>query len=140
MATARKIALEIPELIEAILLELPNQDLLLDQRVCQLWRDTITSSPTIQEKLFYKPLSISTISPDNPLRINPMLSHLMLQSVPVDCRSGQRSLFSRAWEELQKRCINGALHVQTFGPASAPVALVIMKVRMLLKFTSSTGL
>ena len=37
----------IPELLELILLQLPERDALLDQRVSVKWRDTIATSPKI---------------------------------------------------------------------------------------------
>ncbi|KAK5684570.1 hypothetical protein LTS10_004442 [Elasticomyces elasticus] len=45
----------LPELLEAILLELPTRDLLLAQRVCTNWRTAITTSPNLQKMLFFKP-------------------------------------------------------------------------------------
>ncbi|PHH77114.1 hypothetical protein CDD82_3661 [Ophiocordyceps australis] len=50
-------ALEIPELLEAILINVDFQTLLVStQRVCTRWRDVVATSPKIQEKLFFKPV------------------------------------------------------------------------------------
>ena len=43
----------VPELLENILLSLPERDLLLVQRVNQVFRNVIKTSPGIQRKLFY---------------------------------------------------------------------------------------
>ena len=47
----------IVELLDMILLELPIQDLLLAQRVNREFRDTIITSPRIQERLLMRPRS-----------------------------------------------------------------------------------
>ncbi|KAI1820189.1 hypothetical protein F4861DRAFT_524096 [Xylaria intraflava] len=56
------------ELLECILFELDMRALLMIQRVNSLWRDTIASSPRIQESLYFRPAA--TQKP--PIR-NPML-------------------------------------------------------------------
>lgn len=61
---------------KAILLKLPGRKLLLNQRVNKLWRETITKSPAIQEKLFFRPSERSSGSLDQEPRINPMLRRL----------------------------------------------------------------
>ncbi|KAK3708984.1 60S ribosomal protein L28 [Vermiconidia calcicola] len=48
--------LNIPELFEAILLDLPPHDLLLAQAVSTVWRDAIKNSSRIQQALFFKQL------------------------------------------------------------------------------------
>ncbi len=45
-------ALNTAELLEKVLIDLPFYDLIRSQRVCTLWRDTITRSTTIRCKLF----------------------------------------------------------------------------------------
>lgn len=45
----------IPELVEAVVLELPLQDILLAQRVDRTWRATIKNSPKLQKALFFRP-------------------------------------------------------------------------------------
>lgn len=44
-----------PELLEAILAQLPVRDLLLAQRICTEFRKAITSSPPLQQLLFFRP-------------------------------------------------------------------------------------
>ena len=46
--------LAIPELFESILLELPERNLLLEQRVNTQWHETIETSPALQHKLFFR--------------------------------------------------------------------------------------
>ena len=43
----------IPELLEKVLLVLPEKDLLLNQRVTKIWRDVVTTSPLVRRKLFF---------------------------------------------------------------------------------------
>ena len=55
MATAAERALELPELLERILLLVPMRDLLLSQRVSKFWQALITNSLPLQQALFFKP-------------------------------------------------------------------------------------
>ncbi|KAL2066595.1 hypothetical protein VTL71DRAFT_2666 [Oculimacula yallundae] len=61
----------ITELLEAILLQLPERNVLVFQRVCQQWQHTIVSSPALQNKLFLTPLPHL----DDPV-FNPLLKEL----------------------------------------------------------------
>ena len=45
--------LTLPELLEAILLELPTRELLLSQKVSRTWKQLIDGSPAIQKALFF---------------------------------------------------------------------------------------
>lgn len=47
--------LNIPELIEMILVHVPAKDLLLQQRVSHMWQTVIEDSTSLQQKLFFKP-------------------------------------------------------------------------------------
>jgi hypothetical protein len=53
--TAAQRVLETPELLEMILSELHPCQLLLSQRVNNLWHDLITNSPQLQQLLFMRP-------------------------------------------------------------------------------------
>jgi len=55
MAAAQ--VLGIPELLEAILYELPMRDLLLVQRVNGRWQSTIQESKRLRRALFYEPVA-----------------------------------------------------------------------------------
>jgi len=63
----------VAELFEAILLQLPHRDLLLAQAVSRHWRDTILTSPRIQQKLFFQPVSNTNHGPE----LNPLLQWLL---------------------------------------------------------------
>ena len=60
-----------PELLEAILLRLPTQDLLLSQRVNKQFKDTITQSMRLQQALFLAPAPVSVSGTE--AIINPLL-------------------------------------------------------------------
>lgn len=51
----------VTELLDNILLQLPLRNLLLAQRVDCTWRDTIQTSPQIQQAFFFRPHSISLV-------------------------------------------------------------------------------
>ena len=67
MSSACQQVLLIPELLEAIILELPIRDIFRAQSVSTIWHDVIGTSPTIQEKLFIKPSSAPVV-PTGPKR------------------------------------------------------------------------
>lgn len=48
----------ITELLENVLIKLPNKDLLLAQRVCKTWRNTIVGSERIQKALCFKSMGM----------------------------------------------------------------------------------
>ncbi|KAK4894468.1 hypothetical protein LTR27_007354 [Elasticomyces elasticus] len=54
MAAAQQV-LDLPELLESILLSLPMRDLLLAQRVSKTFQQVIVSSPHVQRALFFAP-------------------------------------------------------------------------------------
>lgn len=47
--------LDIPELLEAILLHLPTRDLLLSQGVSRHWKEIVDESIALQRALFFEP-------------------------------------------------------------------------------------
>ena len=61
-----------PELLEAVLLQLPQSSLLQIQTVCRRWRYAINDSPALQQKLFLRPV----LSQNRPPEINPLLRGL----------------------------------------------------------------
>jgi hypothetical protein len=68
--------LAIPELISAILLQLPLQDLLVNaQLVCHDWNNLIRTSIPLQQNLFFSPLSSPTLGnkASQPPRFNTLL-------------------------------------------------------------------
>lgn len=69
----RSSPLEISELLESILLHIDEKTLLVSaQRVNKRWRDTVTSSPRLQKKLFLQPDESDATARDP--RHNPLLA------------------------------------------------------------------
>jgi hypothetical protein len=68
--TSAQHVLQVPELFELILMEVPMRTLLTSaQLVCRSWNQRITSSRRIQQALF-----LESCPPDTPPRINPLLA------------------------------------------------------------------
>lgn len=65
----------IPELLEMILLRLPELDLLLSQRVNTTWRSLTKTSPHLQRKLFYK-VDVCDLASISDINWNPLISTL----------------------------------------------------------------
>lgn len=68
-------ALFAPDILLDIFLRLPQQDLLLVQRVCRMWHEFISDSHALQVALFFQPdADTSTQRPsDNEVVLNPLL-------------------------------------------------------------------
>lgn len=70
-SSASEQVIYIPELLENILLHLPERDLLVNaQRVSQLWHSIITTFRSLQQKLYFQPLpstEYTTESIPNPI-------------------------------------------------------------------------
>jgi len=94
MATASTAVFLVPELVEAILLELPPYSLLLVQRVNKTFRDLIDSSVEMQCKLFSQ--APSPLTPHKATRnvINPFLARILQRK--FEARSGITKPFWRA--------------------------------------------
>lgn len=73
--TGPRSPLEIPELLEKILLHLTQGEVLQLQRVCHFWRDAISDSPSLQQKLFFQPLPPSKVAGRLP-QWNPLVEGL----------------------------------------------------------------
>ncbi|KAK3623061.1 hypothetical protein LTR56_021814 [Elasticomyces elasticus] len=54
--------LDLPELLENILLQLPMRDLLFAQKVCKTWKLTIDTTLSIQKALFFAPGMVKDIA------------------------------------------------------------------------------
>ncbi|KAK3718052.1 60S ribosomal protein L28 [Vermiconidia calcicola] len=76
MAKATEV-LNIPELFEAILLELPPHDLLLAQAVSTIWRDAVKNSIRIQQALFFRQLPPIAMSRGQTPILNPFFKNLI---------------------------------------------------------------
>jgi hypothetical protein len=70
--TSQSQVLATPEILEAILLQLPLKDLLTNaQRINHTWKTLINFSPLLQQALFFQPQSFAGPEPI----INPLLQH-----------------------------------------------------------------
>jgi hypothetical protein len=69
----QSIALSTPEILNLLLAELSMRCLLTTaQRVCRRWRDAIVASPTLQQKLFFRPVpELTQRQPER--QLNPIL-------------------------------------------------------------------
>jgi hypothetical protein len=63
--------LSAPHMLYNVFLHLPQQDLLLIQRVCRVWRGVITSSRVLQAALFLQPPVNAAVNES--VRMNPLL-------------------------------------------------------------------
>lgn len=72
-ASPRERVLGTTDTLELVLLQLDIQTLLLAQRTCRLWHAIITTSPSIQELLFYLPNDIK----------KPIYNPLLAKSFPA---------------------------------------------------------
>lgn len=73
MAAATHV-MNLPELLESILLRIDNQTLILSQRVNKQFQATITSSVSLQEKLFFrKPRALTSPESSDREVVNPLL-------------------------------------------------------------------
>lgn len=69
--------LSLPELLESILVQLPMRDLVRVQRVSHAWYDSITKSPTLQKKLFFRPILNNSLHQRRiGVEVNPLLEEL----------------------------------------------------------------
>ena len=94
MPTKMAEVLAIPELLEAILLQLPQADVLFAQRVNKTFRDAIQGSISIRRHLFYEQ-STSPSSHEQkvePPRINPILHRSPLYVRRIDDTDAQREV------------------------------------------------
>lgn len=73
MATAGAKTLAIPELLEAVLIELSPRDLILSQQVNKNFKSTIEKSTAIQQKLFFK---LPPNNDDSTANINPLFGEV----------------------------------------------------------------
>jgi hypothetical protein len=84
----RQAALNTTEILENILSYLPNRTVFGVQRVCRQWRDVISGSPTIQDKLF---LRLRGQTPEtwlltNPQTLDQMMDHIFPSERPVEMK------------------------------------------------------
>ena len=118
MAPANDV-LSIPELLENILLRLPNRDLLLSQRMSHSFKNVVAGSMHLQRKLFFIPVrAAETINPDD-----------------VESNELLRTLFATKWieEELEHPRLHSstglwsAEFVEFPGDAGSPCIYVLFE-------------
>ncbi|KAL4737422.1 hypothetical protein BDV11DRAFT_171968 [Aspergillus similis] len=75
----------LPEIIEAILSRLPQRDLLLAQRISRTWREVISRSRVLQQRLFFQTNRPCLQSRETfPVDFNPLLQELFPAFFPDD--------------------------------------------------------
>lgn len=67
--------LKIPELLEQVLMHLSQGEILQLQRVSRFWLNTISESPSLQQKLFFQPLPPPKAA-GRPRQFNPIVKRL----------------------------------------------------------------
>lgn len=94
-----------PELFEAILLKIDLRDLLFAQKVCRTWKETITTSPALQQKLFFAPIRNKDQDPFfNPLLQEVFPSFLKIERPYEDLLMSPRDLkHDEGFEDLEYR-------------------------------------
>lgn len=78
--------LSAPYILHHVLLQLPQQDLLIVQRVCRTWHEAISSSKVLQAALFLHPKP--TKSSDESVEINPLLRSRFPSFFDIDLAGG----------------------------------------------------
>ncbi|KAL7922531.1 hypothetical protein ACQKWADRAFT_292701 [Trichoderma austrokoningii] len=83
------VAITTPYILYYIFLHLPQQDLLLAQRVCRTWHDVISSSKALQAALFLCPEPAKTAArSDASFELNPLLQSRFPSFFDIDCMFG----------------------------------------------------
>ncbi|EHK17690.1 uncharacterized protein TRIVIDRAFT_66593 [Trichoderma virens Gv29-8] len=83
-------AVTTPYILHYIFLHLPQQDLLLIQRVCRTWHEVISSSKVLQAALFLYPEPAKSVHSDGSFELNPLLKSRF--SLFFDIDSGEHGL------------------------------------------------
>ena len=93
--------LAIPELLERILLHMPERDILLGQRVNTTWHDLTKSSSHLQRKLFYK-ADVCNVTPIYDRKFNPLILKIKgyLQCVIPRPAVGTNDDISSSWNKM----------------------------------------
>ncbi|KAK4898588.1 hypothetical protein LTR27_003760 [Elasticomyces elasticus] len=89
MATQK--VLNLPELLEAILLQLPIRDLLFAQKICRTWKTTINTSPAVKKALFFAPGTVNDVRYNSP-------NHKSVAQCLADGQSASPSDYAAAQE------------------------------------------
>lgn len=84
------LAITTPHILHHIFLHLPQQHLLLAQRVCRTWHHVISSSKVLQAALFLYPASTKMARSDASFELNPLLQSRFPSFFDIDCMSRSR--------------------------------------------------
>ena len=76
---ASKACLDTTELLEAILMWLDTQTLLLSQRVCHKFQNVITNNSTLKERLFLFPATLEDIAEADSILVEPLSDAEMME-------------------------------------------------------------
>ena len=96
MSRPDQTVLGIPELFEQVLLQLDMRTLLTSaQRVCRHWHETISLSPLLQEKLFFRPAADTA----GPRVRNPLLCELFPHFFPAEGAEQLRKFSMKEFED-----------------------------------------
>ncbi|KAH7310355.1 hypothetical protein BKA65DRAFT_518931 [Rhexocercosporidium sp. MPI-PUGE-AT-0058] len=117
--TAMSRVFAIPELFEAILIQLSMRDLLLGQLVCTAWTRTISTSPPLQQKLFFRTISSTTFQRNDSTKkkrktdpeFNPLLAALFPPFFSPSERNGAieecqdfTEIYTQPWFGDEQQC------------------------------------
>lgn len=98
MASATQV-FAVPELLEMILLRLPERDLLLSQRVNTTWRNLTKTSPHIQRKLFYK-AEVCDPASTTDLVWNPLLKFTLTTGGGLSSSKPETKITKTSWNNM----------------------------------------
>ena len=98
MASATQV-FAVPELLEMILLCLPERDLLLSQRVDTKWRNVTKTSPHLQRKLFYNAEVCDPGSPTDWVW-NPLLKFALLTGSGLSSSKPKTKSTKTSWNDM----------------------------------------
>lgn len=114
MAAASRV-FAIPELLEKILLYLPERDLLLTQRVNKAFRNVADSSLHLQRKLFLRADVDSEDGPVPNLKWNPLIDIFGLEKGSQDAISADRTVMYRNfWGRWRRVHIESTMSLNDF--------------------------
>ncbi|KAK5687079.1 hypothetical protein LTS10_001216 [Elasticomyces elasticus] len=95
--------LQLPELVEPILLSLSTRDLLFAQKVCMTWKATIDTSHAIQKALFFMPGIIDDVDATSNSRsalLDPDSEHVAINALLINTSvAGRKDPFVLALQE-----------------------------------------
>ncbi|KAK5744946.1 hypothetical protein LTR17_001697 [Elasticomyces elasticus] len=86
-------ALQLPELVEPIVLKLSTRDLLFAQKVCTTWKATIDTSHAIQKALFFMPGVIDDVDATSNSRsalLDPDSEHVAINALLINTSVADR--------------------------------------------------